>query len=252
MLNKVKSAFGGKKVFLVLFALILALAFLAVSAPANAQKDQIKLKVFEHYPKSPGKPVPISYCTETSDAEVDHYGLAGWQMPDEGLNYSINFNTKPKNLTDTQIQLAIANSFATWNNADPDQIFIDIGSTSAKKYKYDGVNAVLFKSIRPGAIAITYVWYYPSTGELVETDTVFNRRYKWSVNDPSSGDCAGAIGTYDLQNIGTHEFGHWIGLDDLYSLEDKDLTMYGYGDLQELKKDSLGLGDITGVLAIAP
>ena len=250
MLNKVKSAFGGKKVFLVLFALILALAFFAGYTPAQASKDQIKLKVFEHFP-NPGKPAPISYCTPTT-SDPNDYDPADWQMPAEGLNYSINLTTKPKNLTDTQIQTAIENSFATWTNADPAQIFTPAGPTLARNAKYDGINAVLFKSSRAGAIAITYVWYYTSTHEVVETDTVFNRRYRWSVNDPSSGDCAGQIGTYDLQNIGTHEFGHWIGLDDLYSEVDKDLTMYGYGDLQELKKDSLGSGDIAGVLAIAP
>ena len=241
-----------KKTLLIIFCLAFVFAFFGTYTPVSAQKDQIKLKVFEHYPKNPGKPTPISYCTLTSDAEVDHYGWAGWQMPDEGLNYSINFNTKPKNLTDTQIQTAIDNSFATWTEADSNQIFIDIGSTSAKNPKYDSTNAILFKSIRSGAIAITYVWYYLSTGELVETDTVFNSRYKWSINDPSKDDCAGQAGTYDVQNIGTHEFGHWIGLDDLYNSVDKDLTMYGYGDLQELKKDSLGLGDITGVNSILP
>jgi len=240
-----------KKTLLIIFCLAFVFAFFGTYTPVSAQKDQIKLKVFEHYPKSPGKPTPISYCTLTS-SNPNHYDPADWHMPAEGLNYSINFNTKPKNLTDTQIQLAINNSFATWTEADSNQIFTPASPTLAKNPKYDSTNAILFKSIRSGAIAITYVWYYLSTGELVETDTVFNSRYKWSVNDPTSGDCAGTLGTYDLQNIGTHEFGHWIGLDDLYATADKDLTMYGYGDLQELKKDSLGSGDITGVNSILP
>jgi hypothetical protein len=55
-----------------------------------------------------------------------------------------------------------------------------------------------------------------------------------------------------VQNIATHEFGHWVGLDDLYATTDKDLTMYGYGETKELKKDSLGLGDITGATTVNP
>jgi len=41
-------------------------------------------------------------------------------------------------------------------------------------------------------------------------------------------------------------------LDDLYASADKDLTMYGYGDMAELKADTLGLGDVTGVNTVAP
>jgi len=37
----------------------------------------------------------------------------------------------------------------------------------------------------------------------------------------------------DVQDIVTHEFGHWFGLDDLYSEADYWLTMYGYADYGE-------------------
>ena len=111
---------------------------------------------------------------------------------------------------------------------------------------------ILWKGISASALAITYVWYNTLTEELVEADTVFNKNYQWDLTDIFAGDCGGTTGAYDLQNIGTHEFGHWVGLDDLYSETDKDLTMYGYGETKELKKDSLGLGDAIGVLAISP
>ena len=41
--------------------------------------------------------------------------------------------------------------------------------------------------------------------------------------------------------------GHIFGLDDLYDSGDQDLTMYGYGDRGELKKDTLGDGDTLGM-----
>jgi len=239
-----------KKVFLVLFALILALVFFTGYSPAQAQKDQLKLKVFVHYP-NPGRPASVSYCTPTSSNPND-YGTAGWQMPASGMSYKINYSSEPRNLSKIAVQNAVQKSFATWTSADSKQIFIYAGETSAKTAKYDRTNAVLWKPITSSAIAMTYIWYNSSTYEVVETDTVFNSRYKWSITNPSVGDCAGVAGTYDLQNIGTHEFGHWIGLDDLYNIADKDLTMYGYGDLKELKKDTLGLGDVTGVNSILP
>lgn len=241
-----------KKLFLMLFSLILALALFANFTPASAKKDQIKLKVFEHFPKNPGQPLAVSNCTPTTNDRVNDYGWAGWIMPSAGMTYKINFQTLPRNLDPSLTQIAIDNSFDTWTDADPNQIFNYGGTTNVKTNKYDGTNAILFKSSRSGAIATTYVWYYVSSRQLVEADTVFNKSYKWSVSDPNSGDCAGPTDSYDVQNIGTHEFGHWIGLDDLYNSNVKDLTMYGYGELGELKKNSLGQGDLTGVLSINP
>lgn len=58
----------------------------------------------------------------------------------------------------------------------------------------------------------------------------------------------GPSGTYDVRDIGTHEFGHFLALfGDLYGRRDAELTMYGYGATAELKKDSLGKGDCLGI-----
>ncbi len=238
---------------IVLSISIFAILFLFSGGAASASNDNIKLKVFVHYPNPHGKPVAVDTCSITSGDQVNDWAWAGWNMPASGLSYKINFATKPKNLANEQINGAISASFATWTTADSNQIFSNGGTTTAKSAKLDATNAIFFKNIRSSAIAITYIWYYPTTGQLVETDTIFNKLYKWSTTFyDGTNDCGGVSGTYDLQNIATHEFGHWIGLDDLYNSIDQDLTMYGYGDTAELKKDSLGLGDITGVLAIAP
>jgi hypothetical protein len=57
---------------------------------------------------------------------------------------------------------------------------------------------------------------------------------------------------YDVQNIGTHEFGHWAALEDLHSTAEHDLTIHGYGAGGELKKRTLGTGDISGASAVGP
>lgn len=242
-----------KKIFLslILVSLVTFFSGLLGITPVSA-KDDVKLKTFVHYPKPHGKPI-IDPCTVTTNDQVNDYLWAGWKMPASGITYKINYGSKPGNLSTSQVSTAIISSFATWTTADSKQTFNYGGSTLVKAAKYDRINAVLFKGITSSAIAITYVWYYPSTGQLAEVDTVFNKMYPWSYTAyTGSNDCGGVAGTYDLQDIGTHEFGHWVGLDDLYASTDKDLTMYGYGDTRELKKDSLGKGDITGVRAIAP
>jgi hypothetical protein len=69
-----------------------------------------------------------------------------------------------------------------------------------------------------------------------------NTAFKWSLK--------GEAGKMDVQNIMTHEFGHWCGLADLYNDVDYWLTMYGYAGYGEIYKRSLGLGDINGLRAV--
>jgi hypothetical protein len=51
----------------------------------------------------------------------------------------------------------------------------------------------------------------------------------------------------NFPNILTHELGHALGLEDLYSSSCNEETMYGYASLGENKKASLNIGDIEGV-----
>lgn len=238
-----------KKVLFVFLVLLTVLFFNAGVATAKNDGQELKLKVFVH---NPGKPTASPACLATINDQVADYGTTGWYMPTAGMTYQINYDTRPANLTVAQVQTAITNSFSTWMTADSKQIFTDGGSTIAKNARLDGTNAILWKRINGSALAITYSWVYQS-GLLAESDTVFNSKYPWSYTPyAGSNDCGGVAGTYDVQNIATHEFGHWIGLDDLIAYADRDLTMYGYGYTTELKADSLGTGDILGVNNINP
>lgn len=243
-----------KKVLIIglgLSILLISGVFLAVAAPPDqARNDDIRLRVFVHNPK----PVTIAGCSQTTNDYVNDYGLAGWHLPVGGVKYRINYDSVPTPLR-ANIQPTIQNAFATWTSTSSSKVFVYDGSTGTKTAKLDGQNIVAWRGIQGSAIAVTYVWYYASgqlAGQLAEVDTLFNKNLQWSINNPANGDCGGVAGTYDVQNIATHEFGHWVGLDDLYSDTDKDLTMYGYGTTQELKKDSLGLGDKTGASAVSP
>jgi len=56
----------------------------------------------------------------------------------------------------------------------------------------------------------------------------------------------------DVQNIGTHEVGHNVGLADLDDSGDSEMTMYGYASLGETRKRTLHSGDIEGVRFLYP
>ncbi|OGD85898.1 hypothetical protein A2Z23_02980 [Candidatus Curtissbacteria bacterium RBG_16_39_7] len=244
-----------KKILSAIITIILSINAVGVATAAENAKPEheLKQKVFVHWPKTKeGKRPPTTpACQVTGSDQQNDYLWAGWKMPSSGMSYKINVFTAPKNLK-TKVSGVIQVSFQTWTNTDPKQIFNYGGTTDIRAPKYDGQNVIAWKGIESGAIAITYIWYWGDTGELAETDTMFNRNLPWSINAPTLGDCGGNQNSYDVQNIATHEFGHWVGLDDLYASVDSELTMYGYGVVGELKKDTLGAGDITGVLAIAP
>jgi hypothetical protein len=88
--------------------------------------------------------------------------------------------------------------------------------------------------------AVTYFSY--SGNALIDADTYFNTYYPWSTS--------GQSGYYDVQNVLTHELGHWLVLNDLYSSQDSEKTMYGYTSTGETKKRSLDADDINGINAI--
>jgi hypothetical protein len=164
------------------------------------------------------------------------------------VNYKIN-PANDEGLSEIDVITKVEASFKEWMNKnikDTKYItFVDKGQTSVETSanpNRDYINTVSFEplsSVYPSAIAVTFYWYSRSTKELVETDTVFNSDFSWAVSNDSN--------SYDLQNIATHEFGHWLVLSDLYSPRDWALTMYGYGGLGETIKSTLGKGDISGI-----
>jgi hypothetical protein len=238
--------------FVLTFAVVFLFSGTSLVSPKAIAKDKGVLKeiVFVHNP-SPGHGRPLASCTVTTDDSINDWLPSGLHMNVDGLTYQINFSTLPANISSTDFQNVIAASTNTWKQADSSLKWTYGGSTSARKSGYDGVNLVAFGSAS-GGIAVTRSWYWTGTGEIAESDMILNRNFAWSITDPNAGDCAGVPYTYDVQSIATHEFGHQVGLKDLYDKIDKDLTMYGYGTYQELKADTLGTGDITGAQALAP
>ena len=76
----------------------------------------------------------------------------------------------------------------------------------------------------------------------VESDIEINSLKKWYNN--------GSLNGYDIQNVMTHEFGHMLGLNDLWDSPEKEFTMYDRIEYGELKKRTLEQDDLNGFHAI--
>lgn len=108
----------------------------------------------------------------------------------------------------------------------------------------DNINEVMFGDVNsPGAIAVTIVWGVfggnPNNRQLMEWDMIFDEvDFNWGIGDSTK---------MDFENIATHELGHAFGMADLYTTGCNQETMFGYANNGETNKQSLGLGDTTGI-----
>jgi len=148
---------------------------------------------------------------------------------------------------------AVQQAFGTWlsSGAPLPPLRFDSGSGLSAKVEPDGVNAVVYAPIDiPGhkhAIAVTVGFADPGTGRIVEADLIVNSTLEIAVLEGAAPEEACA-GRYDLQNVVTHEAGHFFGLDEDHS--DGEATMYFKTGKCELKKRDLGPSDSSVMTAL--
>ena len=114
----------------------------------------------------------------------------------------------------------------TWSEAGSAFRFTYRVNRTAKQSLGDGVNEIYWKKLTDErgkpmtalAETLSLPNPLPASGEVYETDIVFNTRYKWGslMNQK-----------YDVQTIALHEMGHVLGLRDLYGAADKGKVMCG-------------------------
>jgi len=92
--------------------------------------------------------------------------------------------------------------------------------------------------------AVTSVIYEENTGIILDADMDLNGHdFSWTVTDDTTA------ASTDIQNILTHEIGHFLGLD---HSPDQETTMYAKTGAGEMKKRTLAQDDIDGLCFIYP
>jgi len=191
---------------------------------------------FIHYakPENPGKSKPPK--TESC------YKLLGIKWKEAPVDYVIN-PTNSEGLTDDFVIETVANSFEAWDDQTSLELINDaFGVDYTAQYGVQNYeNAVVFGDYpNDGVIGVTSIWYTRRGKKIVEFDILLNTRFDW-------GDSITNPGLMDLQNIATHEFGHAVGMGDIYSDTCSVVTMYGYSTEGEISKRTLEAPDITGL-----
>ncbi|MBI4508595.1 MAG: matrixin family metalloprotease [Deltaproteobacteria bacterium] len=95
----------------------------------------------------------------------------------------------------------------------------------------------------PDALAVTLTTYEPSSGRISDSDILINaQKYEWVVGADAFERCTGQ---YDLQNVVTHEVGHFLGLG--HETQQVEATMYPTSGACETKKRDLDDDDVAGI-----
>ncbi len=215
----------------------------SIDSWGNSQiKCRVPTALVSGYPASSSSgPVTVTTGSGTSNGYTFKvtfgYGGVKWSGTHPYVNYEINENTSDCAGEGAAV-IAAANE---WNNKCASFSFLYNGTTSSTTYSYNGHNEIMWGSTG-GSIATNYYWY--SGSNLLEFDIIFEDGFTWSTD--------GSTGTYDVQNIASHELGHALNLRDIYgnigdSVYDTAKTMYGFGSTGETKKRTLHTDDIDGI-----
>ncbi len=234
-------------VVMLFLALIFAPSILAKSmdipeADGDYQDPENKnqrVRVFVHKVKESATEI-LACVDENSDAVV---GATGWKLPGT-VTYQLNVSTVPASVGAGNWPEIAKRSFEVWQNSVGNKVqFVRGQDTKLNRQSGDGQNILAWGRTSGNALAVTYTRYNTVTKQVVDVDTIMNQKYSWTWSDNTCG----VVNTYDSQNILTHELGHWMGLNDHYTSEYMENTMFGYGAKAEVKKNTLTTGDVVGV-----
>jgi hypothetical protein len=192
---------------------------------------------FIHYAKQPsgGSKPGADTC----------YKLMGVKWSTLPVSYVIN-PANPDGLAEDFVSSIISTGAEAWDSATSKELLnnavgIDYNAVyGVRDYK----NAVVFGDYPDSnAIAVTSIWYTKVGKQIVEFDMIFNTRFDW-------GDASANPAIMDLQNIATHEFGHSVGLNDIYTSTCSAVIMYGYSSNGDIAKRTLEQADVKGLQAM--
>jgi hypothetical protein len=212
-----------------------------------------------------------AYCRLTTKSPSSSEGSVTTGCVEEGIELAwrrlcISYTLVPSSELDLgieELRAVIDRSFATWMQArcagEPLPVVLGqtepLGECSFAEYNRFGPNAntVAFatdwgsrgKDFVAEAYGLTLVWHNPSTGEILDADIQINLEHTEPVAICGSMRCD--VASIDLQNVLTHEAGHFLGL---AHSPDRDATMFGDAMVAEIIKRDLSADDENGICAI--
>ncbi len=211
-----------------------------ISETANGDWDLERVD-FIHYakPDNAAASKPAKGATQTC------YKLMGVKWKTAPVNYAIN-PANADGLAESFVVGVISSAAENWDSQTSVELFNNTYTidTVAQYGVRDNKNTIAFGNYsESNVIGVTSIWFIRSSKQIVEFDMLFNDSFLW-------GDAAASSLFMDLENIATHEMGHAVGMNDIYSQSCTAVTMYGYSGEGDIEKRTLEPADITGIRKI--
>jgi hypothetical protein len=213
-------------------------------------------------------PPPPSKCPAPKTCDEFVLDPARWPADAAGrvvIPYLVNPAGR-KQMAEGDFIAAVQAAAGLWERANPRLHFKYEGTTSLLPGVPDGSNVVAFGATPPPftGVANAAAEIFSQDGVITEADIVLAVERPWTAEqcaqrDNSCGKAkplveAGSITSItglDVVGVLAHEFGHWLSLGHPDSTRGRELTMYGSGSF-DLRRQTLGLGDILGARAAYP
>ena len=174
--------------------------------------------------------------------------LAAWRSSEFPLELAINPNSS--GVDPTMTENAIRNGLAEWESSGAPIRFtesMDPIQRASSEWNDTGFSLVmfdpndisgLFGAGPTGVIAVTPI-LIAGNGRILDADIVYNARdFTFSVD--------ASPGTMDIENIGTHELGHFLGLDHTSLIA---ATMFPFAEFRETLRRTITSDECHGMVA---
>ncbi|MCB9893952.1 MAG: matrixin family metalloprotease [Planctomycetes bacterium] len=144
---------------------------------------------------------------------------------------------------------AIQNSFATWRNVHESNLEFEFAgsTTNAVTNASDNRNVVRWvpSNIASGVFAVTITTFDTTNGQITDADMELNDRdFTWDTLGPAG--TTGVIGRAMIENVVTHEAGHFFGLDHAFNAQ---ATMYAQSSAGLINGSTLEADDRAPLIA---
>lgn len=156
-------------------------------------------------------------------------------------------------IADESEDTALRNAYDAWNDASGSRARLVEDTSAASQARTDWQASDLHlvwwdendsSGYFPGGsstVAITPIWFF-SNGQIDDADVIFNgKNFAFTTS--------GEAGRFDVQDVATHELGHFLGLD---HSGQAGATMYPFVDSTVILHRSLAQDDVHGLREIYP
>ena len=179
---------------------------------------------------------PLTGTTTTTTTTTSTcYGASTWKWPNGAANYRLNASVP------AAWAPSIAAAAATWT-ASGAAFSLTVNTASINELTMVDLVAK-YGSTYSNTYALSIVWSNTTTNQITKAVIEIGTKWQWSTTAQAN--------MADVQNILTHEFGHWLRLADIYSPSTcSETTMWGSAMLGETKKRTLEQPDINGIVSL--